>query len=154
MYRKTIRILTVAHALVLAVVASAAGQTSEPWATYRGNAHRTASTDGQAGPAGPKILWALKSKEQYIAAPLPVSDRLSGSDPHAGGDPDLALCAVEPLDRCLDSCRSSQRSEGAFEGRHRAVAEGLHHAPTALGHFAVGGDKLDANAEIAHPAKC
>jgi outer membrane protein assembly factor BamB len=48
----------------------------EPWATYRGNPERTGNTDGIAGPAVPKILWALKSKDNYIAAPVPVGDKL------------------------------------------------------------------------------
>jgi outer membrane protein assembly factor BamB len=51
------------------------GQSVEPWATYRGNAQRTAS-DGQAGPAAPKVLWATKSKDNFIASPLPVGNRL------------------------------------------------------------------------------
>src|SRR5437764_7235678 len=49
---------------------------AEPWATYRGNAERTGCTDGKAGPAAPKVLWALKSEEQFIAAPVPFRDRL------------------------------------------------------------------------------
>jgi outer membrane protein assembly factor BamB len=48
----------------------------EPWATYRGNPERTGNTDGRAGPAVPKILWALKSKDHYVASPVPVGDRL------------------------------------------------------------------------------
>src|SRR5436190_528769 len=48
----------------------------EPWSTYRGNAQRTASTDGQAGPASPKVLWALKSKDHYIASAVPAGDKL------------------------------------------------------------------------------
>src|SRR5437867_4433195 len=65
---------------VIAVVffagAEARAQSEEPWATYRGNAQRTGNTDGQAGPAQPKILWALKSKDHYIASPVPAGDRL------------------------------------------------------------------------------
>ena len=49
---------------------------AEPWATYRGNAERTGCTDGKAGPAAPKVLWALPSQEHFIAAPVPSGDRL------------------------------------------------------------------------------
>ena len=48
----------------------------EPWATYRGNPQRTGHTDAQAGPGSPKVLWVHKSKDHYIASPLPVGDRL------------------------------------------------------------------------------
>ncbi len=49
---------------------------AEPWATYRGNAERTGCTDGKAGPASPKVLWLYKSQDQFIAAPVPLGDRL------------------------------------------------------------------------------
>ena len=49
---------------------------AEPWTTYRGNPQRTANTDGVAGPAAPKVLWVLPSRDHFIAAPLPAGDRL------------------------------------------------------------------------------
>ena len=48
----------------------------EPWATYRGNPERTGNTDGISGPPVPKILWVLKSKDNYIASPVPVDNKL------------------------------------------------------------------------------
>jgi outer membrane protein assembly factor BamB len=48
----------------------------EPWATYRGNSARTGNTDGLAGPVNPGVLWVLKSTENFIAAPVPSSNRL------------------------------------------------------------------------------
>jgi outer membrane protein assembly factor BamB len=57
--------------LCLALTAHADAQ----WSTYRANPQRTAS-DGQAGPAAPKILWALKSRDHFIASPLPLGNRL------------------------------------------------------------------------------
>jgi len=48
----------------------------EPWATYRGNTERTGCTDGKPGPATPRVLWVLKSKEHYIASPVPHGKRL------------------------------------------------------------------------------
>src|SRR5439155_19944656 len=47
-----------------------------PWSTYRGNPQRTGHTDGKAGPANPKVLWAFKSKEHFIASPVPQGDRV------------------------------------------------------------------------------
>ncbi len=49
---------------------------AEPWATYRGNVARTGNTDGKPGPAAPKVLWALKSQQNFIAAPVPDGERL------------------------------------------------------------------------------
>ncbi len=48
----------------------------EPWATYRGNSKRTGNTDGIAGPNAPKITWVLKSKDNFIASPVPAGDKL------------------------------------------------------------------------------
>jgi outer membrane protein assembly factor BamB len=49
---------------------------ADPWSTYRGNSQRTGNTDDVAGPKSPKVLWALKSQEHYIAAPAPFGDRV------------------------------------------------------------------------------
>ncbi len=51
-------------------------QAAQPWTTYRGNSERTACTDGKAGPATPKVLWAFKSQDHFIATPVPFGDRL------------------------------------------------------------------------------
>ncbi len=48
----------------------------EPWATYRGNVERTGCTDGKPGPAAPKVLWAHKAREHFIAAPVPHGKHL------------------------------------------------------------------------------
>ncbi|MBX9579918.1 MAG: PQQ-binding-like beta-propeller repeat protein, partial [Gemmataceae bacterium] len=45
-----------------------------PWATYRGNPQRTGNTDGKPGPNPPAVLWALKSQDHFVAAPVPVGD--------------------------------------------------------------------------------
>ncbi|MCC6417552.1 MAG: PQQ-binding-like beta-propeller repeat protein [Gemmataceae bacterium] len=70
------RVLCVFFLCVLCVSVVRSSSGAEPWATYRGNAERTACTDGKAGPAAPKVLWALKSKEHFIAAPVPHGKRL------------------------------------------------------------------------------
>src|SRR5262249_48618127 len=49
---------------------------ADHWSTYRGNSQRTGNTDDVAGPKSPKVLWALKSQEHYIAAPVPFGDRV------------------------------------------------------------------------------
>jgi outer membrane protein assembly factor BamB len=46
------------------------------WATYRGNSQRTGNTDGKPGPTAPKLLWAMESKDHFIASPVPQGDHL------------------------------------------------------------------------------
>lgn len=48
------------------------------WATYRGDPGRSGS-DGKPGPAAPKVLWAFKAKEHFVAAPVPAKGRLYAS---------------------------------------------------------------------------
>src|SRR5437016_7038999 len=62
--------------LALCLLAAVPALAIEPWATYRGNNERTGCTDGKAGPAAPKILWVLKSKEHYVASPVPHGKHL------------------------------------------------------------------------------
>jgi outer membrane protein assembly factor BamB len=74
----------------------AVGAQPATWSTYRGNAQRTASTDGQAGPAAPKILWSLKSKDHYIASPVPMGERLYVSGLGAFNLGNFACLSTEP----------------------------------------------------------
>jgi outer membrane protein assembly factor BamB len=53
-----------------------AAHAAEPWSTYRGNCQRTGNTDDQAGPAKPAVLWVHKTQDHFIAAPVPIGDRL------------------------------------------------------------------------------
>lgn len=47
-----------------------------PWGTYRGNNARTGNVDGKPGPTTPKILSAWKTKDNFIAAPVPAGKKL------------------------------------------------------------------------------
>src|SRR5438067_13523971 len=47
-----------------------------PWTTYRADPQRTGAGDAKAGPARPVVLWAMKSREHFIASPVPDGDRL------------------------------------------------------------------------------
>jgi outer membrane protein assembly factor BamB len=49
------------------------------WATYRGNPQRTGNTDGKPGPARPRVLWAMKSRDHFIASLVPHDQRLFAS---------------------------------------------------------------------------
>jgi outer membrane protein assembly factor BamB len=63
-------------AIVIALLLPFAAGAAEPWSTYRGNGQRTGNTDDQAGPAKPAVLWVHKTQDHFIAAPVPIGDRL------------------------------------------------------------------------------
>src|ERR1043165_322996 len=77
------------------LISNTFAQDAAPWTTSRGNAQRTAS-DGIAGPAAPKVLWTLKSKDHFIASPVPHGDRLyvSGLGPFNVGN--FACLSIDP----------------------------------------------------------
>jgi outer membrane protein assembly factor BamB len=49
---------------------------SQDWPSHRGGPDRKGCVDGKPGPAAPKILWAYKSKEQFLAPPSIAADKL------------------------------------------------------------------------------
>lgn len=61
--------------LILALGILLAAQSAD-WPTHRGNPERTGTTDGQAGPAKPKVLWKHASQEQFVASLVASGDRL------------------------------------------------------------------------------
>jgi outer membrane protein assembly factor BamB len=65
-------------ALLLVLGAALAGVSFQEadWAGHRGGTARTGNVDGKAGPAHPKVLWVLRSKEHFIAPPSPAANRL------------------------------------------------------------------------------
>jgi outer membrane protein assembly factor BamB len=81
-------------AVVLAAPASAADP--GPWATYRGNPQRTANTDNAPGPDKPAVLWAVKSQDHFIAAPVPVGDNLYVSALGGFNRPIITLLPAAP----------------------------------------------------------
>jgi outer membrane protein assembly factor BamB len=59
----------------LALAGTAAAQPAD-WVTYRGNPARTGWSDDQPGPAKPRVIWAHKSREHFVACPVVAGDRL------------------------------------------------------------------------------
>ncbi len=49
---------------------------AEPWTTYRGDVQRTGNADGKPGPSAPRVMWAMKSKDHFIASPVVFRDRV------------------------------------------------------------------------------
>src|SRR5947207_9609783 len=67
--------LSMVFVLFAAALAAAAEPKESGWTTYRGNVQRTGNTDNLAGPTTPKVLWAFKAQEHFIASPVPHGDR-------------------------------------------------------------------------------
>jgi outer membrane protein assembly factor BamB len=119
------------------------GQASavEPWATYRGNPQRTGNTDGKAGPASPKIAWVFKSKDHFIAAPVPSSKGLFVSGLGAFNAASLLCLSMDakPKERVLWSKSGpflklpSVSSPGIDQGR-LVFGDGMHQTDGATLH--------------------
>jgi len=54
----------------LAVLAACSRATPNDWPTHRGNPERTGSLDDRRGPAKPKVFWAYRAQEHFIASPV------------------------------------------------------------------------------------
>ena len=61
---------------LMLIAAPAAAAEPGPWATYRGNPQRAGNTDGKPGPDKPAVLWVARSKDHFVASPVPVADRV------------------------------------------------------------------------------
>jgi outer membrane protein assembly factor BamB len=83
--------------LTLALLAGpAAAADPGPWATYRGNPQRTGNTDGKAGPDKPTVLWTVRSQDHFVAAPVPVGDRVLLSGLGGFNRPTISLFPLAP----------------------------------------------------------
>jgi outer membrane protein assembly factor BamB len=76
-------------------VVSSFSLAAESIATYRGDPQRSGS-DGQAGPASPKVLWFWKSNDHFIAAPVADKDHLFVSGLGGFNVPVLTCLNVDP----------------------------------------------------------
>jgi outer membrane protein assembly factor BamB len=88
--------VVIVSVVIVSVVIVPGVHAQGPWSTYRGNPQRTGHTDEQAGPASPKVLWVHKSKDHYIASPLPVGDRLFVSGLGAFNIANFTCLSVDP----------------------------------------------------------
>jgi outer membrane protein assembly factor BamB len=82
--------------LCLLCLFAANSPAAEPWATYRGNAQRTGSTDDSPGPATPKVLWAHKAQDHFVASPVPAGDAVFVSGLGGFNVPTFLCLAADP----------------------------------------------------------
>ncbi len=112
---------------------ASAASAVEPWGTYRGNPQRTGNTDNEAGPEKPVLLWAIKSQDQFVAAPVPVQNGvyLAGFGafnrpvisvfPFAGGTPPQPVWSKSAPYLKLPSVSSP-----AVAGEYLLFGDGMH----------------------------
>jgi outer membrane protein assembly factor BamB len=65
------------------------------WSTHRGNAQRTGAVE-EPGPKAPKVLWAHKSEDHFIAALVPGGKDVYASSFGAFNSPNLQALALDP----------------------------------------------------------
>jgi outer membrane protein assembly factor BamB len=112
-----------------------------PWTTYRGNPQRSGNTDGKPGPAMPKVLWALKSTDHFIASPVPAGDKLIVS---AIGGLNVPSVFALPLDgkgkvaqlwlRTTPYLTMPTVSSPALLGERLVLGDGMHQSNGAFLH--------------------
>jgi outer membrane protein assembly factor BamB len=113
----------------------------EPWTTYRGNSQRTGCTDGSAGPETPKIVWSFKSKDHYVASPVPADKRLIVSGLGAFNLPVFACLNIDPKAesrtvwvKSAPSLKMPTVSSPAVTGGRLIFGDGMHQTDGATLH--------------------
>src|SRR5579872_937867 len=80
--------------VILASIAQASARGD--WLTHRGNPQRTGAADDQPGPKSPKVLWIHKTREHYVAAPVPGGKEVYVSSLGAFNTSRFDALAVDP----------------------------------------------------------
>lgn len=104
----------------------------DPWATYRGNPQR-AGSDGRPGPAAPAVQWVVRSQDHFVAAPVPVGDKVYLSALGAFNRPTVTLLPAnasgEPKPvwtRSAPYLRLASVSSPAVSGNLIVFGDGMH----------------------------
>lgn len=128
-------------ALVFCLIFPLVATAQEPWATYRGNAQRTGSTDGQPVADQPKILWAYKGKDHYVATAVPAGDKLFVSALGAFNVPTFTALStdIKAPQRTLwtkstPSLKLPTVSSPAVAGSRLIFGDGMHQTDGAILH--------------------
>lgn len=119
--------------IVLALLLASSASAAEPWATYRGNPARTGNADGIALPDSPKILWAIKSNDHFIASPVPVGENVYLSRLGAFNQPQLGVFPLKPAGepkaawtKAVPYLRLASVSSPSVAGNLLVFGDGMH----------------------------
>jgi outer membrane protein assembly factor BamB len=106
---------------------------ADPWATYRGNPERTGNTDGQPGPTTPAVLWAVKSQDHFVAAPVPVDENVYLAGLGGFNRPTVSLFPLKSVgdpkpvwSRSAPYLRLASVSSPAVRGNLLVFGDGMH----------------------------
>ena len=104
-----------------------------PWATYRGNVARTGNTDNRPGPDRPSVLWVLKSRDHFVASPVPVKEGIYISGIGAFNRPTISLFPLAAKDQPQPTWTKSAPylklasvSSPAVVGDYLVFGDGMH----------------------------
>ena len=130
----------IAIALLLAIAAPASAQ--GPWTTYRGNSQRTGCTDDIPAPDAPAVAWVVKSKEHYVASPVPApGDRLLVSGLGAFNTPSFSCLSSDPKapkrtiwSKGVPTFKLPTVSSPAVVGGKLIFGDGMHQTDGAILH--------------------
>jgi outer membrane protein assembly factor BamB len=136
-----------------------------PWCTHRGNAQRTGADDGP-GPATPKVLWAYRSADHFIAPLVPNADKeVFASGIGAFHSPGLHALALDPTaaervrwSKSAPSLNQPIVAAAALVQAHTSlviVGDGMHQSEGATLHCLRAGDgfplwKLPVAGKLVH----
>src|SRR5262245_33490195 len=145
-FRGSPTFLVVASIVVL--LSRASGAARGDWLTHRGNPQRTGAADELPGPKAPKVLWAHKTRDNYIAAPVPGGKELYVSSLGAFNTSRLDALVVDPSAAKRSAWSKSAPylklptvSAPALSGGRLVFGDGMHQTDGAVLHCldAVGG---------------
>ena len=85
-----------AWAAAALITAWCAADEKATWPTARGNPQRTGNLDGMAGPRIPKVVWAYKAQEHFVASPVVGDKRIYASGLGAFNTPQFHCLSIDP----------------------------------------------------------
>lgn len=109
------RLVIVTTAMAAALLACPVMLPAQEWTTHRGNPQRTGTMDDKAGPDEPRVLWAYKAPEQFIASPVPLGPRPADSAAAPGAGARMLVSSLGAFNtgvfRCLSAAGDSAGAE-------------------------------------------
>jgi outer membrane protein assembly factor BamB len=111
------------------------------WLTHRGNAQRTGAADDLPGPKTAKVLWVHKTREHFVAAPVPGGKELYLSSLGAFNTSRFDALAVDPAatkrivwSKLAPLLKLPVVSAPALSGGKLVFGDGMHQTDGAVLH--------------------
>jgi outer membrane protein assembly factor BamB len=110
------------------------------WLTHRGNPQRTGAADELPGPKSPKVLWVHKTREHFIAAPVPGGKEIYLSSLGAFNTSRFDALSVDPAAKRIAWSKSAPFlklpvvSAPALSAGRLVFGDGMHQTDGAILH--------------------